>query len=208
VLNLVVLLSGGGSNLRALLEEALHEGFPARIIAVGADRAAEGLLHAAEFGIPTFTVPFDDYPDREAWGAALSARLAALAPDLVVLSGLMRLLPASVVSRFAPRLVNTHPAYLPEFPGAHAVRDAMAAGVTQTGASVIVVDDGVDSGPILARERVRILPGDDISSVHERIKVVERRLLADVIRAIADGSIRLDRASSGADNQPAATGTP
>ena len=208
MLNLVVLISGGGSNLRALLEETRHEGFPARIIAVGADRAAEGLLHAEEFGIPAFTVRFDAYPDREAWGAALTERIADLAPDLVVLSGLMRLLPAAVVSTFAPRIINTHPAYLPEFPGAHAVRDAMAAGVTQTGASVIVVDDGVDSGPILARERVRILPGDDVHSVHDRIKTVERRLLADVIRAIADGSIRLDRAPSGTDDQPAVTGTP
>lgn len=208
MLNLVVLISGGGSNLRSLLEEAQHEGFPARIIAVGADRAAEGLQHAREFGIPTFTVPFDVYPDRESWGDALTERLAPLAPDLIVLSGLMRLLPASVVSAFAPRIVNTHPAYLPEFPGAHAVRDAMASGATQTGASVIVVDDGLDSGPILARERVRILPGDDVHSVHDRIKIVERRLLADVIRSIADGSIRLDRAPSGADSQPAATATP
>lgn len=208
MLNLVVLISGGGSNLRALLEEARHESFPAEITAVGADRAAAGLLHAEEFGIPTFTVPFDDYPDREAWGAALTERLADLSPDLVVLSGLMRLLPASLVSAFAPRIVNTHPAYLPEFPGAHAVRDALAAGVTQTGASVIVVDDGVDSGPILARERVRVLPGDDIQSVHDRIKIVERRLLADVIRAIADGSIRLDRAPSTAETHPAATTAP
>jgi len=108
-----------------------------------------------------------------------------------VLSGLMRLLPASLVERFAPHIINTHPAYLPEFPGAHGVRDALAAGVAQTGASVIVVDDGVDSGPVLAQERVPVLAGDDEHSLHERIKPVERRLLIDVVRRIATGELDL-----------------
>ena len=112
-------------------------------------------------------------------------------PDLVVLSGLMRLLPSAVVDAWSPSLINTHPAYLPEFPGAHAVRDALEAGVVQTGASVIVVDDGVDTGPIVAQERVPVLPGDDLHSLHERIKPVERRLLIDVVRRIATGELDL-----------------
>ncbi len=162
---------------------------------VGADREADGLAHAEAFGIPSFTVPFRAHPDRESWGEELGRQLEVWSPDLIVLSGLMRLLPASLVARYAPHIINTHPAYLPEFPGAHGVRDALAAGVTETGASVIVVDDGVDSGPILAQERVPVHPGDDEHSLHERIKPVERRLLIDVVRGIATGSIDLTTAT-------------
>lgn len=162
---------------------------------VGADREAEGLAHAEEFGIPSFTVPWHEHESREAWGEELARQLRVWTPDLVVLSGLMRLLPPSLVAEFAPRLINTHPAFLPEFPGAHGVRDALAAGGTQTGASVIVVDDGVDTGPILAQERVSILPGDTEHSLHERIKPVERRLLIDVVRGIATGELSLTAAS-------------
>lgn len=191
MLTVAVLISGAGSNLRALLEAARHPDFPARIVVVGADRDADGLAHAEEFGIPTFTVPFRSFDTREAWGEELARQIGAWQPDLVVLSGLMRLLPAAVVTRYAPRIINTHPAYLPEFPGAHGVRDALAAGVTQSGASVIVVDDGIDSGPILAQERVPVLPGDSEHALHERIKPVERRLLIDVVRRIATGELVL-----------------
>lgn len=192
MLTVAVLISGTGSNLRALLEVASDPDFPARIVAVGADRDAAGLAHAAEFGIPTFTVPYRSFDSREAWGEQLGRELDAYQPDLIVLSGLMRLLPAPLVSRFAPRIINTHPAYLPEFPGAHGVRDALAAGVTRTGASVIVVDDGVDTGRILAQERVPVEPGDTENTLHDRIKIVERALLADVVRRIATGSIALE----------------
>ncbi|GGH50790.1 phosphoribosylglycinamide formyltransferase [Microbacterium album] len=190
-LSVAVLISGTGSNLRALLEAASEPGFPARIVAVGADRDADGLAHARDFGVPTFVVPFRDHPSREAWAEELGRRLDDIAPGLIVLSGLMRLLPPALVARWSPRILNTHPAYLPEFPGAHGVRDALAAGVSQTGASVIVVDDGVDTGPILAQERVPVLPDDTEDSLHARIKPVERRLLIDVVRRIATGELDL-----------------
>jgi phosphoribosylglycinamide formyltransferase-1 len=195
VLTVAVLISGTGSNLRALLEAARHPDFPARVVVVGADREADGLAHAEEFGIPSFTVPWHEHESREAWGEELAAQLDVWSPDLVVLSGLMRLLPPSLVARYSPRLINTHPAFLPEFPGAHGVRDALSSGATQTGASVIVVDDGVDTGPILAQERIEIVPGDTEHSLHERIKPVERRLLIDVVRAIATGELALTPAS-------------
>jgi phosphoribosylglycinamide formyltransferase 1 len=191
VLRLVVLISGGGSNLRALLEAAADDGFPARIVAIGADRDAEGLAHAEEFGIPSFVVPFGAFPSREEWGDELLAQIRQWEPDLVVLSGFMRLLPPRAVDALSPDLLNTHPAYLPEFPGAHAVRDAMAAGVSETGASVIVVDSGVDTGPIVAQRRIPVLPGDTEARLHDRIKLVERELLVDVVLDIADGRIDL-----------------
>jgi phosphoribosylglycinamide formyltransferase-1 len=195
VLSIVVLISGGGSNLRALLEAAADAEFPARVVAVGADREADGLDHAEEFGIPSFTVPFTSYDSREEWGDALLEQLRLWEPDLVILSGFMRLVPPRVVQAFSPNLINTHPAFLPEFPGAHGVRDALAAGATQTGASLIVVDDGVDAGPVISQERVPIVPGDTEASLHERIKPVERRLLIDAVLDIANGHIDLKELS-------------
>ena len=193
MLRLVVLISGGGSNLRALLEECERSEFPARVVAIGADRDADGLAYAEEFGIPSFVVPFGAFATREQWGDELIAQIHQWDADLVVLSGLMRLLPPRVVAEFAPNLLNTHPAYLPEFPGAHAVRDALAAGATETGASVIVVDDGVDSGPIVAQRRVPVLPDDTEVRLHERIKPVERELLIATVRGIAEGTIELEK---------------
>jgi phosphoribosylglycinamide formyltransferase-1 len=191
VLKLVVLISGTGSNLRALLEASADAEFPARVVAIGADRDAEGLALGEEYGVPTFSVPFTAYPDRDAWGDALIAEVARWEPDVVVLSGLMRLVPPAVVDAFSPHLINTHPAYLPEFPGAHGVRDALAAGVTQTGASLIVVDNSVDGGPIIAQERIPVLPGDTESSLHDRIKPVERRLLIQAVLDIANRHLDL-----------------
>lgn len=191
MLRLVVLISGGGSNLRALLEASEDAEFPARVVAIGADRDADGLAHAEEYGIPSFVVPFSAYPTREAWGDELLAQVRQWDADLVILSGFMRLLPAAVVDALSPDLLNTHPAYLPEFPGAHGVRDALAAGVSETGASVIVVDAGVDTGPIVAQERVPVRPGDTEGTLHDRIKLVERELLVRVVLDIANGHVNL-----------------
>jgi phosphoribosylglycinamide formyltransferase-1 len=192
VLSLVVLISGGGSNLRALLDASEHASFPARVVAVGADRDADGFAHAEEFGVPTFSVSLANFPDRDTWGDALLDEIEIWGPDLVILSGFMKLLPPRVVAALSPRLINTHPAYLPEFPGAHAVRDAVAAGVSETGASVIVVDNGIDSGPIISQRRVPVLPADTEGTLHERIKPVERELLIQAVLDIANGTIDLD----------------
>lgn len=191
MLKLVVLISGTGSNLRALLEASEDAEFPARVVAIGADREADGLVLGEEFGIPTFTVPFTAYPDRDAWGAELIEQVRQWGADLVILSGLMRLVPPAVVDAFSPYLINTHPAYLPEFPGAHGVRDALAAGVDRTGASLIVVDNSVDGGPIIAQERVPVLPDDTESTLHDRIKPVERRLLIQTVLDIANSHLDL-----------------
>jgi len=191
MLSLVVLISGGGSNLRALLEASEDAEFPARVVAIGADRDADGFAHAEEFGIPTFSVALSNFADREAWGDALLEEIEIWAPDLVVLSGFMKLLPPRVVEALSPRLINTHPAFLPEFPGAHAVRDALTAGVAETGASVIVVDNGVDSGPIISQRRIPVLAGDTEASLHERIKPVERELLIAAVLDIANGAVDL-----------------
>lgn len=185
MLRVVVLISGTGSNLRAFLEGCDSGAIPARVVAVGSDLPAEGLQHATARQIPTFIEPLNRGDDRVAWGERLAEQISAYEPDLVILSGFMRLVPPAVVERFSPMLLNTHPAFLPEFPGAHGVRDAFEAGVSETGASVIVVDNGVDTGPILAQRRVPIFEDDTVDSLHDRIKPVERELLAEVVRDIA-----------------------
>jgi len=186
MLRVVVLISGQGSNLRAFLDSCAEGTIPATVVAVGADVDAPGLDHARHYDIPTFVEAFEPGGDRDVWGSRLGDRIDEFTPDLVILSGFQRLVPPAFVRRFAPMILNTHPAFLPEFPGAHAVRDAFDAGVTETGASVIVVDDGVDTGPILAQRRVPIMDGDMESTLHDRIKIVERELLADVVRDIAN----------------------
>ncbi len=192
MLKLVVLISGSGSNLRALLEACDSGSLPATIVAVGADNQAPGLAHAREFGVKTFVVEPSEYANREAWGQAFLAAIESYVPDLVVSAGLMRILPADVVRALSPRLINTHPALLPLFPGAHAVRDALAAGAKETGVTVHVIDEGVDTGPVIRQAKVQIEPGDTETELHERIKVVERQLLVDVIRDIAENDINLE----------------
>jgi phosphoribosylglycinamide formyltransferase 1 len=179
----VVLASGSGSTLQALLDAA----DPAwRVVAVGSDKPGVSALdRAAAAGVETFTVSPRDFPDRPAWDTALAAEVARREPDLVVLAGFMRILGAPVVEAFAGRLVNTHPALLPSFPGAHGVRDALAHGVKVTGCTVHLVDAGVDTGPILDQVAVRVLDDDDEATLHERIKTHERALLVDVVGRLA-----------------------
>lgn len=197
VLKVVVLISGGGSNLKALLEAAADPAYPARIVAVGSDTEAPGLAHAEAAGVPTFVVRPRDYDNREEWGQVLAAAVqehgvgTGPEPGLVVSAGLMRILPAGFVREFSPNLINTHPALLPLYPGAHAVRDALAAGAAETGVSVHVIDEGVDTGPVLRQAMVEILPGESEGDLHERIKQLERPLLVETVRDIALGALTL-----------------
>ena len=181
---LVVLLSGAGSNLAALIEAAADPAYGASVVAVGADRLGTGgVAKAVAAGIPVFEVAPAAYAGREAWSAALAEQVAAHQPDLVVSAGLMRILSPLFVERFP--VVNTHPALLPAFPGAHAVREALAYGVAVTGCTVHWVDAGVDTGPVLAQAAVAVEPDDDEDTLHERIKAVERPLLVDVVGRLA-----------------------
>jgi phosphoribosylglycinamide formyltransferase-1 len=185
MLSVVVLISGSGSNLRALLDATKNPLFPARVLAVGSDKPASGLDHADLFGVPTFVVEEKHFSNRDEWAEKLAENISHFNPDLIVLAGFMKVLPQSFVSQFSPRIINIHPALLPSFPGAHAVRDALAAGARETGATVHIVDEGVDTGPVLGQQAVTILPADDEKSLHERIKVVEHKLLVDTIRNLA-----------------------
>ena len=185
MLKILVLISGSGSNLRSLLE-ATHAGeFPAEIIAVGADVHAPGLAHADEFDVSSFVVPPSQFDSREAWGEALIEAISVFQPDLIVCAGFMRILPANVVRRFSPNLINMHPALLPLYPGAHAVRDALAAGATETGCTVHIVDEGVDTGPVIRQVVVPIEAGDTEATLHERIKLVERNLIVATVRDLS-----------------------
>ncbi|WP_367135007.1 phosphoribosylglycinamide formyltransferase [Saccharothrix sp. HUAS TT1] len=182
----VVLVSGSGTLLQALLDAAADPGYPVEVVAVGADRdGIEGLDRAERAGVPGFAVKLRDHADRGAWDTALADAVAAHEPDLVVSAGFMKILGPAFLARFGGRMVNTHPALLPAFPGAHGVRDAVDYGVKVTGATVHLVDGGVDTGPILAQEAVVVADDDDVESLHERIKVVERRLLVDVVARLA-----------------------
>lgn len=186
MLSVVVLISGAGSNLLALLKAADHPLYPVRILAVGSDRAAEGLAHADLYGVPTFVIEPTRFSDVESWSKKLQETIEHFEPDLIVLAGFMRILPPSFIERFGPNIINTHPSLLPMFPGAHAVRDALAAGARETGVTIHVVDSGVDTGPIIEQKTITVFPADDVASLHERIKVEERKLLVDTVLSIAE----------------------
>jgi formyltetrahydrofolate-dependent phosphoribosylglycinamide formyltransferase len=189
---IVVLISGSGTLLQALLDAAADPRYPAEVVAVVADSAeAAGLHRARAAGIPAIPVALAGYPDRAAWDVAMRDELEAFEPDWVVSAGFMRILGPAVLSAFPLRLVNTHPALLPSFPGAHAVRDALAHGVRVTGSTIHLVDEGVDTGPIIDQRPVRVEVDDDEASLHERIKVVERELLVDVIQRLATHNVRV-----------------
>ncbi|OZC72661.1 phosphoribosylglycinamide formyltransferase [Rhodococcus sp. 15-725-2-2b] len=188
----VVLASGTGSLLQSLIAATVTENYPARIVAVGVDRDCDAVRRADDAAIPNFRVALRDFADRAAWDHALTEAASSFEPDLVVTAGFMKILGPQFLGTYTGRIVNTHPALLPSFPGAHAVRDALDHGVKLTGSTVHLVDSGVDTGPILAQEAVPVLDGDDESALHERIKIVERRLLVDVIAAVAAKGVTSD----------------
>lgn len=188
---IAVLASGAGSLLTALLEAAVED-YPARIVAVGSDRTCAAIGIADDAGIDSFTVRLTDFPDRAAWDAALTEAVGSYEPDWIVAAGFMKVFGPLFLERFGGKVINSHPALLPAFPGAHAVRDALAYGVKVTGTTVHLVDAGIDTGPVLAQEAVPVSPEDDEASLHEQIKTVERRLLVDVVAAIVTRGVISD----------------
>ncbi len=185
-LRLVVLVSGSGTNLQALLDACADPAYGARVAAVGADRDdIEGLARAERAGVPTFVRKVGDYISREHWDRALTDAVAAFEPDLVVSAGFMKLVGEDFLARFADRMLNTHPALCPAFPGMQGAADALAYGVKVTGATLFVVDAGVDTGPIVAQVPVAVEDADDEGSLHERIKVAERAMLVESVGRMA-----------------------
>ena len=184
-MRLVVLVSGSGTNLQAVIDDLHHGEAPVEIVAVGADRPCTGLERAEAAGITTFLVRPADHPDRAQWNRALERAVASHHPDRVVFAGFMRIVDAEFVAAFPGLVVNTHPSLLPSFPGAHAVRDALAYGVKLTGATVHEVVADVDAGPILAQVAVAVEDQDTEDTLHERIKTAERQLLVDCLADLA-----------------------
>ncbi|HEX5534618.1 MAG TPA: phosphoribosylglycinamide formyltransferase [Actinomycetales bacterium] len=179
---LVVLVSGSGTNLQALLDATRDPAFGATVVAVGADRdGIEGLARADRAGVPTFVEKLGDYPDRLSWDRALTKAVEAYDPDLVVLAGFMKLCGADFLARFGGRTLNTHPALSPSFPGTRGPADALEYGVKVTGCTLFVVDAGVDTGAIVAQRAVDVLDDDTTETLHERIKTVERTMLVDAV---------------------------
>jgi phosphoribosylglycinamide formyltransferase-1 len=182
---LVVLVSGSGTNLAALLAAAADPAYGAEVVAVGADRdRIEGLAMAERAGIPAFVRKVSDYQSRQDWDVALTEAVAEHQPDLVVSAGFMKILGETFLAAF-PQTINTHPSLLPAYPGAHAVRDALVAGAKATGATVHYVDAGVDTGPLIDQVEVPVEDGDDEASLHERIKVAERQMLVTTVERMA-----------------------
>jgi phosphoribosylglycinamide formyltransferase 1 len=189
---LVVLISGSGTLLQALIDACADPAYGAQIVAVGSDRRnIAGLVRAKSAGIPTFVLAVSDYANRAEWDRALTAEVAAYEPDLVISAGFMKLLGAEFLERFEGRIINTHPALLPSFPGMHGPRDALAYGVKVTGATVFLVDAGVDSGVILDQQAVAVADDDTVETLHERIKVVERELLVAITHQLATRTWRV-----------------
>ena len=185
MISVVVLISGSGSNLLSLLQKSENPLYPAKIVAVGSDKNAPGLEHAELYEVDTFVVSPDRFATKELWAATLLANVQHHQPDLVVLAGFMKVLPANFVAALKGKLINIHPSLLPEFKGAHAVRDALRAGATKTGVTIHYVDEGVDTGEIIVQSEVAIEPNDTEAGLHERIKMVEHELLASTIEQIA-----------------------
>lgn len=190
---LVVLVSGSGTNLQALLDAAADPAFGAEVVAVGADRdGIEGLARAQRAGVPTFVEPVAAHADRAAWDRALTARVASHDPDLVVLAGFMKLCGQAFLARFGGRTLNTHPALSPSFPGTRGPAEAIAYGVKVTGCTLFVVDAGVDTGPIVAQRAVQVADDDTPQTLHERIKTAERAMLVDTVGRMVRGGWVVD----------------
>jgi phosphoribosylglycinamide formyltransferase-1 len=185
MISVVVLISGSGSNLLSLLKKSENPLYPAKIVAVGSDLDAPGLEHAELHEVDTFVVRPELFASKEQWAKTLLANVQHHQPDLVVLAGFMKILPANFVSALKGKLINIHPSLLPEFKGAHAVRDALAAGATKTGVTIHYVDEGVDTGEIIVQTEVAIEPGDTEHILHERIKKIEHELLGSTIEQLA-----------------------
>lgn len=186
-MRILVMVSGSGTNLQSVLDAVGAGLLDVEVVAVGADKPCRGIERAETFGTETFVVAPQDHPDRESWNRALEEKIASYDPDYVLFAGFMRIVDAQLVERFRERIVNTHPALLPSFPGAHGVRDALAYGVKITGVTVHFVDSGVDTGPIIDQAAVPVLEGDTEEQLHERIKVQERSLLVTTLKRLAEG---------------------
>ena len=186
---LVVLVSGTGTNLQALIDACADDAYGADVVAVGADRdGIAALARAARAGIPTFVHRVKDYSSRADWDMVLAESCAAYRADLVFLAGFMKLVGPRFLGRFGGRCLNTHPALLPSFPGMHGVRDALDYGVKVTGCTVFIVDPGIDAGPVVAQRAVLVQDDDDEAALHERIKVTERALLVETVgRMVREG---------------------
>lgn len=190
---LVVLVSGAGTNLQALLDACADPAYGAQVVAVGADRdGIEGLARADRAGIPTFVKEVSQFSSREHWDRVMATSVAGFEPDLVVSAGFMKLAGEEFLARFRGRYVNTHPALCPSFPGMHGPADALAYGVKVTGATLFIVDGGVDTGPIIAQTVVPVIDDDTTESLHERIKLAERTMLVDTIGLMARDGWELD----------------
>jgi phosphoribosylglycinamide formyltransferase 1 len=189
---IVVLISGSGTNMLALADACDRGEVPGQVVAAVADRDCDGLKGAAARQIETALVDFKAYPSREEWSTALRDTVQRFGADLVVSAGFMRVTSPVFVDAFTGKYINLHPALLPSFPGAHGVRDALAAGVKITGSTVHFVDYEVDHGPIVMQEPVRIEEGDDEETLHERIKWVEHRMLPEACRLILEGRVHVE----------------
>ncbi|HEY6811657.1 MAG TPA: phosphoribosylglycinamide formyltransferase [Propionibacteriaceae bacterium] len=189
---LVVLVSGSGTLLQALIDACQDPAYGAQVVAVGSDRPdIQGLERAVRAGIPTFVQAVSDHPSRADWDRALTMEVAAYQPDLVISAGFMKLVGEEFLARFQGRMINTHPALLPSFSGIHGPRDALAYGVKITGATVFLVDSGVDSGVILDQRAVPVEEDDTVETLHERIKIVERTMLVAITHQLATRTWRI-----------------
>lgn len=188
----VLLASGAGTLAQSVLDSAAEPGCPYSIVALVSDRDCDAVARADRAGLATAVVRPADHPDRPSWDRALAEAVRAFDPSWVVSAGFMRILGEAVLGEFAGRVLNTHPALLPAFPGAHAVRDALAYGVTVTGCTVHVVDSGIDTGPVIAQRAVDVLVDDTEATLHERIKVLEREMLVDILAAAARGRLHIE----------------